>query len=210
MNQSTYANMMAQQRELLAPMTYLAEWWDPSLESAAPLEGPTPEDRMVAAGEHLRAWGLASMLAFSAGCAGTSVTRPDTRTPWTVSEEALVLQWPVEEDGGDESLALEEQEEPLPVVEYNASRLSEEVDNQRNSAALRHTNNSAAPHVGGASNEGGAGGEALSVHSVTPPGPGSPRALTEEQKDALYRHDIYGGTRCAEGLSMGFSAPVCF
>jgi hypothetical protein len=207
MNQSKYANWMAQQRELLAPMTYIAEWWEPSQNDSVSFEEAGHSEGTFAAGEHFRAWGLASMLAFSAGCAGSTVTRPDTRTPWSASTEVMSLEWPPDEgeNDGEVQQVLFQSDENLPEVLYNASSSTEQADNQAHSAALRQTTNGSAPDDRGSAVQGEQGDD-----SHSPRSPAAKSGLTDEEKDVLYRHDIYGGSRCAAGLAMGFSAPVCF
>ena len=210
MNQSKYANWTDQQRELLAPMTYVAEWREPSKEDSVSFQGADHGEGTFAAGEHFRAWGLASMLAFSAGCAGTTVNRSDTRTPWSASAEVVSVEWPPEEGDNDgaERQVLFQREANLPEVLYNASSSTEPVDNERHSAGLRQTTNGPAPSETGGAVGGAESDDAFSSHS--PRSPGAKSGLSDEQKDVLYRDDVYGGSRCAEGLHMGFSAPVCF
>lgn len=162
----------------------------------APHHTPTPHhlQHLAGAGEHFRAWQLASVLALTAGCASTTDVREGTMP--TPSRNGLSdLEWRHEEPQS----ADQETNEATAFYEI-AFSLEDEVDNAQRIDELRAPSNER-------SKTRSLDNERPSELVNEPQAQGARRWNNSEK--TIYEYNIYEGSTCAGGTHMGFSAPIC-
>jgi hypothetical protein len=189
MNFHKISYVITHQREIFGPLTFLADWRHQDKTEAK--EAKRAHEHHGHVTEQIRVWQLASVLALSAGCAGTTELRHQASPQWSATQ-LVQMDW-LEEEGENWAAA--------PPGEGGRT------DNERPDQEDETNNASAKPGGQIALTHGAAHLESPDGESLEEPLNDGHRALGTAG-GAPYQDSVYSGG-CVAGTAMGFSAPIC-